>query len=88
MFLLILKSVALFPCIPRWLTRFSQNAQIQLHPEQAASFASLLFYGFMDGVIFDARKVAHLPADQMPALPDYDDASYLREKAFPVRCFG
>jgi len=38
----------------------------------------------MDAVINDASKVAHLPAEKVPALPYYHDATYLREKAFPV----
>ncbi|KAF9257847.1 multidrug resistance-associated ABC transporter [Marasmius fiardii PR-910] len=51
------------------------------NPEQTASLFSLGFYFFLDPVIFAASRVAHLAADQLPPLSDYDAADHLRERA-------
>ncbi|KAL0567860.1 hypothetical protein V5O48_014131 [Marasmius crinis-equi] len=49
-------------------------------PEQTATLFSLIFFFFMEPVIFAASRVSHLPADQLPPLADYDAAEHLRER--------
>ncbi|KAF5346100.1 hypothetical protein D9757_014021 [Collybiopsis confluens] len=51
-------------------------------PEQTTSLFSLLTYTFVDPIIFEARRVSHLPYDHLPPLADYDYATALRAKAF------
>ncbi|KAJ4490432.1 hypothetical protein J3R30DRAFT_3666905 [Lentinula aciculospora] len=51
-------------------------------PEQIASLFSLVFYFFLDPVVFEARRVSHLPYDHLPPLADYDYAKNLRSRAF------
>ena len=45
----------------------------------------MLFFFFIDPVVFAASRVSHLPADQLPPLADYDAAKHLREKIREVR---
>ncbi|KAJ8074529.1 hypothetical protein PM082_015430 [Marasmius tenuissimus] len=49
-------------------------------PEQTVTLFSLIFFFFMDPIIFAASRVAHLSAEELPPLADYDAAEYLREK--------
>ncbi|KAF8830087.1 hypothetical protein HHX47_DHR2000412 [Lentinula edodes] len=51
-------------------------------PEQTTSLFSLVFYFFLDPVLFEARRVSHLPYDHLPPLADYDYAKNLRSRAF------
>ncbi|KAE9396473.1 hypothetical protein BT96DRAFT_996727 [Gymnopus androsaceus JB14] len=51
-------------------------------PEQTASLFSLVFYFFLDPIVFEARTVSHLPYDHLPPLADYDYAKNLRLRAF------
>ncbi|KAJ3931939.1 MAG: hypothetical protein NXY57DRAFT_961301 [Lentinula lateritia] len=51
-------------------------------PEQTTSLFSLVFYFFLDPVLFEARRVSHLPYDHLPPLADYDYAKNLRWRAF------
>jgi ABC-type multidrug transport system fused ATPase/permease subunit len=53
------------------------------NPEQTASIFSLIVYSFLDPLVFEACRVPHLSHERLPAIPDYDEAKYLREKAFP-----
>ncbi|KAF8157953.1 multidrug resistance-associated ABC transporter [Crassisporium funariophilum] len=53
------------------------------NPEQTASIASLMVYTFLDPVVYEAARVAHLSHTQLPPLCDYDHSKYLTEKAFP-----
>ncbi|KAL0572670.1 hypothetical protein V5O48_009294 [Marasmius crinis-equi] len=50
------------------------------HAEQTAAPLSMLFFFFVEPLVFGASRVAHLAADQLPPLADYDAAEYLREK--------
>ncbi|KAF9257856.1 P-loop containing nucleoside triphosphate hydrolase protein [Marasmius fiardii PR-910] len=50
------------------------------NPEQTATLFSLIFFFYLDPVIFAASRVKHLGADQLPPLADYDAADYLRGK--------
>lgn len=52
------------------------------HPEQTASFASWIYYVFLDSLVWHAYRVPHLSYDQLPPLADYDEAQYLIEQHF------
>jgi hypothetical protein len=60
------------------------NPMLELNPEQTASILSLVLYTFLDPIIFEAYKVAHLPHDRLPPLADYDRAKRLKEISFRV----
>ncbi|KAJ6460983.1 P-loop containing nucleoside triphosphate hydrolase protein [Mycena sanguinolenta] len=53
------------------------------NPEQTASIFSSALYFFLDPIITLAYSIPHLDFDQLPPLCDYDEARYLKEKAFP-----
>ncbi|KAL0059597.1 hypothetical protein AAF712_013648 [Marasmius tenuissimus] len=77
--------VAVASALPLVMTRQytpidPDNPSDEPNPEQTASPLSMLFFFFMDPVVFAASRVSHLPADQLPPLADYDAASHLREK--------
>ena len=58
------------------------------NPEQTATPFSLMFFCFMDPVIFAASRVTHLAAERLPPLADYDAADHLRKKVQKVgACF-
>ncbi|KAF9257859.1 P-loop containing nucleoside triphosphate hydrolase protein [Marasmius fiardii PR-910] len=50
------------------------------NPEQTATLFSLIFFFYLDPVMFAASRVKHLAADQLPPLADYDAADHLRGK--------
>ncbi|KAK1229502.1 hypothetical protein PQX77_007425, partial [Marasmius sp. AFHP31] len=77
--------VAVASALPLVMTRQytpvdPDNPSDEPNPEQTASPLSMLFFFFMNPVVFAASRVSHLPADQLPPLADYDAASHLREK--------
>ncbi|KAG7086727.1 hypothetical protein E1B28_002661 [Marasmius oreades] len=77
--------VAVASALPLVMTRRytpvdPNNPSDEPNPEQTASPISMLFFFFIDPVIFAASRVSHLPADQLPPLADYDAAKHLREK--------
>ena len=39
-------------------------------------------YTFLDGIIWKAYQVPHLPYEELPPLADYDRAAILRDRAF------
>ncbi|TCD68042.1 hypothetical protein EIP91_011586 [Steccherinum ochraceum] len=45
------------------------------HPEQTASILSRLIYTYLDPLILKANRVSHLDLDQLPPVPDYDQAN-------------
>ncbi|KDR83050.1 hypothetical protein GALMADRAFT_866663 [Galerina marginata CBS 339.88] len=51
--------------------------------EQTCSIFSLIFYFYLDPVIFLGYRVEHLTVDQLPPLCDTDQAKNLVKKAFP-----
>ncbi|KAF7306582.1 ATP-binding cassette transporter [Mycena indigotica] len=53
------------------------------NPEQTASIFSLMFYFFLDPVVFLGYRLRHLSADQLPPLADYDYAANMRARNFP-----
>ncbi|KAI0774725.1 multidrug resistance-associated ABC transporter [Trametes elegans] len=55
----------------------------EVNPEQTASIVSMSIYTFLDGIIFKAYRMPHLPWQELPPLADYDFAKNLRKRAFP-----
>ncbi|KAJ7686964.1 hypothetical protein B0H17DRAFT_1071043 [Mycena rosella] len=53
------------------------------NPEQTASPLSLLFFSFLDTLVFLAYRLPHVPYDVLPPLADTDDAKNLKERSFP-----
>ncbi|KAJ3527518.1 hypothetical protein NMY22_g9759 [Coprinellus aureogranulatus] len=51
------------------------------HPEQTASLISFHTYSYLTPIVEEAGKVAHLPAEALPPLPDYDRALDLSKEA-------
>jgi hypothetical protein len=62
-----------------------QNPQSQPNSEQTASVISLVFFYFLDPLIWKGYSVPHLPYEDLPVLADYDHADVLRLRAFKVR---
>ena len=62
-----------------------QNPSVELNPEQTASLFSLIFYTFLERIIWTAYRTPHLSFDELPPQCDYDRAKYLNRKTFPVR---
>lgn len=58
------------------------------NPEQTASLFSLIFYFFMDSLMFLGYRLPHLPVERLPPLSDYDRAKHLIKGAFPVSVYG
>lgn len=54
-------------------------------PDQTASPLSFVLWAFLDPLILAANRVAHLTHDQLPTLPDVDEAQGLIDRTFPVR---
>ncbi|RPD81341.1 multidrug resistance-associated ABC transporter [Lentinus tigrinus ALCF2SS1-7] len=54
----------------------------EVNPEQTASILSIAVYTFLDGIIWKAYKVPHLPLEELPPLADYDYAKNLVKRAF------
>lgn len=52
--------------------------------EQTASLISLVLYSFLDPVVYAAYKTPSFGREQMPPLADYDQASVLVNKSFPL----
>ncbi|KAJ6589849.1 P-loop containing nucleoside triphosphate hydrolase protein [Mycena vulgaris] len=60
-----------------------KNPMPVTNPEQTASILSVVFYFFLDPIIFLAYRIPHLKFEQLPPLCDYDDATNLKATAFP-----
>ncbi|KAI0650859.1 multidrug resistance-associated ABC transporter [Trametes meyenii] len=52
------------------------------NPEQTASIFSMSIYTFLDGIIFKAYRMPHLPWEELPPLADYDYAKNLVKRSF------
>ncbi|TCD60066.1 hypothetical protein EIP91_010784, partial [Steccherinum ochraceum] len=67
--------------VPRVYTPIDPKRSSEvIHPEQSVSILSRLTYSYLDSLILKARKVAHLELDQLPPVPDYDEATHLVTK--------
>ncbi|KAJ3551734.1 hypothetical protein NM688_g4534 [Phlebia brevispora] len=60
-----------------------ENLSASPSPEQTASIASLLFYAFVDPIIWLGYRSPHVSIDQLPPLCDYDDVRYTTRGAYP-----
>ncbi|KAJ6461033.1 multidrug resistance-associated ABC transporter [Mycena sanguinolenta] len=70
--------------IPRQYIPYNPKKPMAVaNPEQTASIFSSALYFFLDPIITLAYRIPHLNFDQLPPLCDYDEARYLKEKAFP-----
>ena len=45
----------------------------------------LLTYTYIAPIVWKAYRMAHLPYDMLPPLPDYDHLRHLAAERFPVR---
>ena len=54
-------------------------------PEQTASVFSFLSFFWLEPTIWRAYRIPHLPADELPALCDYDESKNLIKRGYPVR---
>ncbi|KAJ7745476.1 P-loop containing nucleoside triphosphate hydrolase protein [Mycena maculata] len=84
--IIILFTVAAF--IPLFVPRQyipvdPKNPMPEATLEQTASIISMVFYFFLDPLIFLAYRIPHLKFDQLPPLADYDYAENLKAEAFP-----
>lgn len=61
-----------------------QDPMPEPNPEQTASIFSMSIYTFLDGIIFKAYRMPHLPWEELPPLADYDYAKNLVNRSFPV----
>ncbi|KAI1795060.1 hypothetical protein LXA43DRAFT_1080347 [Ganoderma leucocontextum] len=55
----------------------------KVNPEQTASILSMSVYTFLDGIIWKAYQVPHLPYEELPPLADYDRTKHLVKRSFP-----
>ncbi|KIJ38971.1 hypothetical protein M422DRAFT_258389 [Sphaerobolus stellatus SS14] len=60
-----------------------KNPMTELNPELTASWLSLIFYAFLDPIIFAGAKVSHLTPEELPSLSDTDWSGNLKKRAFP-----
>ncbi|KAJ7272088.1 hypothetical protein B0H12DRAFT_1200283 [Mycena haematopus] len=67
-----------------YVANMPQNPMPVPNPEQTASLWSLLFYFFLDPIVFLGYRVPHLKFDQLPPLSDYDYMENLKIRAWPV----
>ncbi|KIJ23038.1 hypothetical protein M422DRAFT_105687, partial [Sphaerobolus stellatus SS14] len=51
-------------------------------PQQTASPLSILLFSWLDGLVWRATRVEHLPMEELPTLPDSSHASILARSAF------
>ena len=61
-----------------------QDPSEKVNAEQTASILSMCFYTFLDGIIWKAYQVPHLPYEELPPLADYDRTKHLVKRSFPV----
>ncbi|KAH7918842.1 hypothetical protein BV22DRAFT_1100095, partial [Leucogyrophana mollusca] len=53
------------------------------HPEQTASWVSMVLFIWEDPIVYLAYKMPHLSHEQLPPMSDDDRSRYLIKKAFP-----
>ncbi|TCD64624.1 hypothetical protein EIP91_003858 [Steccherinum ochraceum] len=65
-------------CVPRIYHPIDpKHPSDVVHPEQSASILSRLTYFYLDSLIAKAKDVAHLDFNQLPPVPDYDEAAHM-----------
>jgi hypothetical protein len=53
--------------------------------EQISSPIMMLFFSYLDPIVFKAHRVPHLLYEELPPLADYDYANVLKDHSFKVR---
>ncbi|KAJ3815366.1 P-loop containing nucleoside triphosphate hydrolase protein [Lentinula aff. lateritia] len=82
---LLLGAVLLPLLIPRqYVPVDPKNPLSAPNPEQTASLLSLVFFTYLDSLVWKASKVPHLPTEALPPLSDNDQARILRAKAMSM----
>ncbi|KAJ3822393.1 multidrug resistance-associated ABC transporter [Lentinula raphanica] len=69
--------------VPRQYVPIDPKISTSPNPEQTASLLSLIFFTYLDSLIWKASKVSHLSTEALPPLSDSDQARILRAKAMP-----
>ncbi|KAH8101555.1 hypothetical protein BXZ70DRAFT_101862 [Cristinia sonorae] len=71
--------------VPRpYLPVDPKHPSVELNPEQTASVASWITYTYLDRLIYKANHVDHLSVEQLPAVPDYDEAKYMVTRGLAI----
>ncbi|KAJ3921365.1 hypothetical protein F5877DRAFT_65024 [Lentinula edodes] len=82
---LLLGAVLLPLLIPRqYVPVDPKNPLSAPNPEQTASLLSLVFFTYLDSLVWKASKVPHLSTEALPPLSDNDQARILRAKALSM----
>ncbi|KAJ4468972.1 P-loop containing nucleoside triphosphate hydrolase protein [Lentinula lateritia] len=82
---LLLGAVLLPLLIPRqYVPVDPKNPLSAPNPEQTASLLSLVFFTYLDSLVWKASKVPHLSTEALPPLSDNDQAHILRAKAMSM----
>ncbi|KAI9061281.1 P-loop containing nucleoside triphosphate hydrolase protein [Trametes sanguinea] len=84
LYLLSLGGVAIPLVCPTKYTPVNPKEPLQPSPEQTTSLFSLLFYTYLESLIWRARRLSHITYDMLPLLPDYDHLKNLTGRAFPI----
>ena len=61
-----------------------QKPTEKVNLEQTAFILSMSVYTFLDGIIWKAYQVPHLPYEELPPLADYDCTKHLVNRLFLV----
>ncbi|KAJ3763696.1 hypothetical protein EV360DRAFT_66088 [Lentinula raphanica] len=69
--------------VPRQYVPIDPKNSASPNPEQTASLLSLIFFTYLDSLIWKASKVSHLSTEALPPLSDSDQARILWAKAMP-----
>ncbi|KAJ3910566.1 P-loop containing nucleoside triphosphate hydrolase protein [Lentinula edodes] len=82
---LLLGAVLLPLLIPRqYVPVDPKNPLSAPNPEQTASLLSLIFFTYLDSLVWKASKEPHLSTDALPPLSDNDQSRILRSKAMSM----
>lgn len=82
--LLALTAIGVPLSIPRqYVPLDPKNPMPTPNPEQTASLISLVFFSFLDYIVFAAYRMPHFPYERLPPLADYDYLEALRKRSFP-----
>ncbi|KAI0941922.1 hypothetical protein AcV7_002478 [Taiwanofungus camphoratus] len=81
--LLTIATVVVPLCMPRQYIPLNPKEPKPPNPEQTASILSLVFYNWLDNIVFEAYRTPHLSFEQIPFLPDYRHTENLVRLSYP-----
>ncbi|KAI0918391.1 hypothetical protein AcV5_002391 [Taiwanofungus camphoratus] len=81
--LLTIAAVVVPLCMPRQYIPLNPKEPKPPNPEQTASILSLVFYNWLDNIVFEAYRTPHLSFEQIPFLPDYHHTENLVRLSYP-----